>query len=94
MSENPYPAARLTRDLAALVLVDHQVGLLLGVHDHDQEQLRRNVIALARVAQAYQLPVVITTSADDGPNGVLLPELAQVLPDASVIPPAGRDRCL
>lgn len=85
MAPENYPAHRLDRDRAALVLVDHQLGLLLGVHDHDQEELRRNVIALAEVAKAYRLPVVITTSADDGPDGALLGELAAALPDAPVI---------
>jgi nicotinamidase-related amidase len=85
MTSTAYPTARLHRDRAALVLVDHQVGLLLGVHDHDQENLRRNAIALAKMAAAYQLPVVVTTSADDGPNGALLPELAAELPNVPVI---------
>jgi nicotinamidase-related amidase len=85
MTSNSYPTVRLSRERAALVLVDHQVGLLLGVHDQDQEQLRRNVIALAKLAATYQLPVVATTSADDGPNGALLPELAEQLPGVEVI---------
>ena len=85
MTTNTYPAARLDRDRAALLLVDHQVGLLLGVHDHDQEELRRNVLALARIAQVQGLPVVVTTSADDGANGSLLPELEAVLPDVTVV---------
>ncbi len=85
MTSTAYPTVRLSRDRAALVLVDHQVGLLLGVHDQDQENLRRNVIALAKMAAAYQLPVVVTTSADDGPNGALLPELAAELPNVTVI---------
>ncbi|GAA4670262.1 isochorismatase family protein [Phytohabitans rumicis] len=85
MTSTAYPTVRLSRDRAALVLVDHQVGLLLGVHDQDQENLRRNVIALAKMAAAYQLPVVLTTSADDGPNGALLPELAAELPNVTVV---------
>jgi nicotinamidase-related amidase len=85
MTTTMYPEARLSRERAALLFVDHQAGLLLGVHDHDQEELRRNAIALAKVATAYQLPAVITTSADDGPNGELLPQLAAELPGAPVI---------
>lgn len=85
MNANTYPAARLDRNRAALLLVDHQVGLLLGVHDHDQEELRRNVLALAKIAKAQGLPVIVTTSADEGPNGGLLPELQAVLPDAQVV---------
>jgi nicotinamidase-related amidase len=85
MASTTYPTVRLSRDRAALVFVDHQVGLLLGVHDQDQEQLRRNVIALAKMAAAYQLPVVVTTSAEDGPNGALLPELVAEFPGVEVI---------
>jgi hypothetical protein len=33
MASTTYPTVRLSRDRAALVFVDHQVGLLLGVHD-------------------------------------------------------------
>ncbi|AEY85489.1 isochorismatase hydrolase [Streptomyces hygroscopicus subsp. jinggangensis 5008] len=80
-----YPAERLDRDRAALLLVDHQVGLILGVEDPERELLRRNVIFLAKLAKNYGLPAIFTTSADTGPNGILLPELAAELPDAPVI---------
>ncbi|GLF99901.1 isochorismatase family protein [Streptomyces yaizuensis] len=85
MSTAPYPIEKLSRDRAAVVLVDHQVGLLLGVEDPDRELLRRNVMALAKTAKAYGLPVVLTTSAESGPNGILLPELRAELPDAPVV---------
>jgi nicotinamidase-related amidase len=85
MTTKSYPANRLTRDRAAILLVDHQVGLILGVEDPDKEVLRRNVLALAKVAKAHDLPVILTTSADDGPNGPLLPELRALLPDATLI---------
>ncbi len=82
MTTASYPAERLDRDRAALILVDHQVGLVLGVEDPERELLRRNVVALTKVAKAYGLPVVITTSADSGPNGILLPEISAELLDA------------
>lgn len=85
MSVAQYPQDRLQRDRVVLLLVDHQVGLLMGVHDHDQEELRRNVLALAKIAKAHDVPVILTTSADDGANGELLPELAAILPDAQVV---------
>ena len=85
MTTDSYPQVRLDRDRAVLLLVDHQVGLLLGVHDHDQEELRRNVLALVEVAKAQGMPVILTTSAEDGANGGLLPELKALLPDAQVV---------
>ena len=85
MATDRYPGTRLTRERAAVLFIDHQVGLLLGIHDHDQEELRRNAIGLAKAVTAYRLPAVITTSADDGPNGELLPQLAAALPGVPVI---------
>lgn len=85
MSNETYPNIRFTREDSAILFVDHQVGLILGVHDHDQETLRRNVVALARAAKVYGLPVILTTSADNGPNGPILPELAAELPGARPI---------
>lgn len=71
----------LTADNAALVLVDHQVGLYSGVRDTDLLELKHNVVALARAAQVLDLPIVVTTTAADSMWGPLVSELADVLPD-------------
>ncbi len=84
-----YPKIRFTPENTAIVLVDHQTGLLLGVHDIDQELVRRNTVALARTANVFNLPVIVTTSAEDGPNGPLLPQIKNELPDAEVIKRSG-----
>lgn len=76
---------RLTPDNAALLLIDHQAGLFLGVKTLDPVELKNNVVGLARVAKAMELPVVLTTSFKDGPNGPLLPEIHEVFPKAHVI---------
>ena len=85
MLNNNYPNIRFTREDSAVLFVDHQVGLILGVHDHDQDTIRRNVVALARAAKVYGLPAIVASSADDGPNGPILPELAAELPGVHVI---------
>jgi hypothetical protein len=41
------PYRPLTSENAALVLVDHQVGLLTGVRDYPTGELKHNVVALA-----------------------------------------------
>ena len=46
----------LTSGNAALVLVDHQVGLMSGVRDYSIAELKHNVVALAKAAQALKLP--------------------------------------
>ncbi|HZZ50608.1 MAG TPA: isochorismatase family protein [Pseudonocardia sp.] len=76
----------LTRDNTALVLVDHQVGLYSGVRDISVGDLKHNVVALAKAAQVFGLPLVVTTTAADSMWGPLIPELAAVLPaDLEVI---------
>jgi nicotinamidase-related amidase len=54
---------RISRDNAALCLIDHQTGLLTGVRDI---RSRSNVVALAKAAQILGLPVVVATTAKDG----------------------------
>jgi nicotinamidase-related amidase len=80
MSANKF-AERLTRDNAAVVLVDHQVGLYSGVRDIPVGELKHNVVALATAAQVLGLPLVVTTTAADSMWGPVIPELAEVLPD-------------
>ena len=64
---------RLSRDNAALLLVDHQTGLLQLVHDYTVPEFKQNVIALADIGKHYKLPTILTTSFEAGPNGPLLP---------------------
>ena len=55
----------LTSENAALVLVDHQVGLMTGVRDYSTGELKHNVVALAKAAKALKLPIIVTTTARD-----------------------------
>jgi nicotinamidase-related amidase len=85
---NPY--RRLDKDQAAVLLVDHQAGLLSLVRDSGPDQFKNNVLAVADIAKYFKLPTVLTTSFEDGPNGPLVPELKQTLPDAAFIPRPGQ----
>src|SRR5678810_968772 len=66
------PYDPLTSENAALVLIDHQVGLMTGVRDYSTGELKHNVVALARAAKALKLPIVVTTTARDSMWGCLL----------------------
>ena len=55
----------LTAENAALVLVDHQIGLMTGVRDISIGELKHNVVALAKAAKALKLPIIVTTTASD-----------------------------
>src|SRR5258705_3661159 len=63
----------LTSQNAALVLVDHQVGLMTGVRDYSTGELKHNVVALTRAAKALKLPIVVTTTARDSMWGPTFP---------------------
>ncbi len=81
---------RLDRSNAAVLLVDHQTGLLSLVRDFNPDTFKNNVLALADLARYFGLPTILTTSFEDGPNGPLVPELKELFPDAPYIPRPGQ----
>lgn len=83
--ENEGPKEVLKADNAALLLVDHQVGLMQLARDMSPEEFRSNVLGLAKTAKLFELPVILTTSVDWGPNGPIIPELKELFPDVKVI---------
>ena len=75
----------LTSENAALVLIDHQVGLMTGVRDYSTGELKHNVVSLAKAAKALNLPIVVTTTARDSMWGPTFPELVEALPGVKII---------
>ncbi len=84
------PYKRLDKNDAAVLLVDHQAGLLSLVRDIDPDKFKNNVLALADLAKYFKLPTILTTSFENGPNGPLVPELKALFPDAPYIPRPGQ----
>lgn len=66
----------------ALLLIDHQVGTMQLIKNLSLDRVRRNTVALAKAARILGLPVVLTSSQEDRVQGPLIPELAEILPDA------------
>ncbi|GAB5500104.1 MAG: hypothetical protein PsegKO_24150 [Pseudohongiellaceae bacterium] len=79
---NPEP---LNSDNAALVLVDHQVGLMTGVRDYSIAELKHNIVGLARAARVLNLPIVTTTTSSKTLWGPAFPELQAALPEQTFI---------
>ncbi len=75
----------LTSENAALVLVDHQIGLMTGVRDYSTGELKHNVVSLAKAARALNLPIIVTTTARDSMWGPTFPELVEALPGVKII---------
>jgi len=75
----------LTAENAAVILVDHQVGLMTGVRDYSTGELKHNVVALAKAARALKLPIVAVTTARDSMWGPTFPELVEALDGIEII---------
>jgi nicotinamidase-related amidase len=80
-----YTYRRLDRADAALLLVDHQSGLISLVQDFSPNEFKNNVLALAACGAYFKLPTVLTTSFEEGPNGPLVPELKTLFADAPYV---------
>src|ERR1700752_2450889 len=85
MTNQIRPYDPLTSENAALVLIDHQVGLMTAVRDYSTGELKHNVVALAKAAKALNLPIVVTTTARDSMWGPTIPELVEALPGMQII---------
>jgi nicotinamidase-related amidase len=85
MFDRNRPYEPLTSDNAALVLVDHQIGLMTGVRDMSPAELKHNVVGLAKAAKVLKLPIIVTTTARDSMWGPTFPELVLELPGVQII---------
>ena len=83
MEKKTYPE-RLTPDNAALLLIDHQVGLFTGVRDIPVAELKHNVVALAKAAKVLGVPTIVTATSPEM-WGPIITELAEALPGISII---------
>lgn len=85
-----YKYTRLNKDDAAVLLVDHQSGLANLVRDFSPDEFKNNVLALVAAAKYFELPTIVTTSFEDGPNGPIVPEIKEAFPDAPFIARPGQ----
>ena len=69
----------------ALILVDEQAGLAFAAGSQDPQILRSNGLAVAKTAVAFDLPVVVSTSASKVYSGPLMPAFREVLKDVTPI---------
>ncbi|MNG97954.1 nicotinamidase/pyrazinamidase [compost metagenome] len=84
------PYVKLDKHNAAVLLVDHQAGLSSLVRDIEPDKFRNNVLALAALAKYFELPTILTTSFENGPNGPLMTELKETFTDAPYIARPGQ----
>lgn len=82
-------------------MVDHQLGLSQLVRDYSTVEFRQSILAHAAIGNLFNLPTILTTSADTGmvqilsfqpdcsqtlgPNGALPKEVIAMHPDAPFV---------
>ena len=71
----------LTPSNSTLVVIDYQPSQIQTVRSIDTDLLVRNIVSVARTANLYDLPVVLSTVNVANGQGRTIPELAEVLSD-------------
>ena len=73
----------LSPDNAAVLFIDNQTTLTLGVQSIDMTLLKTNTEGLAQLAKIFDLPVVLTTTGGgaQGPSGPLLKGITDTFPN-------------
>ncbi|KAL9065794.1 MAG: hypothetical protein Q9157_007355 [Trypethelium eluteriae] len=84
-SANVVPFERLDINNSVLLILDLQVGLYHLARDFDATLYHNNLLAHASLGQLFNIPVVMTTSAETGPNGPLPKEIVEMYPNASFV---------
>ncbi|MBR8741221.1 isochorismatase family protein [Nocardiopsis sp. MG754419] len=81
---------RLTPDNSAIVLVDYVMGFVNLFRSHTMQDHLNASLGLAKTAQAFNVPLVVTGGKDTDHSGPMYPELRAVLGDHPVIERRGQ----
>lgn len=73
---------KFSKDNAAMLLIDHQVGTMGWVTSTTFDEMKRNALILAKAANILKIPVILTSSMEEHAQGPLLSELEAILPEA------------
>ncbi|KAE9407844.1 Isochorismatase hydrolase [Gymnopus androsaceus JB14] len=76
---------RLDVNDTALLVIDLQVGLIPLVRDYQPDEFRTNILAHAAIGNVFNLPTVLSSTSETGPNGPLVPEVVAMHPTAPYI---------
>jgi nicotinamidase-related amidase len=70
---------------STIVMIDHATGFGNLFRSHDVSYHVNNAVGLAKTAQAYDVPLVVTNGGDTDPSGPLFTPLKTVLGGTEVI---------
>ncbi len=70
----------LTPKNAALIIIDYQPVQMASIASMDRELLVDNIVRVVKIAQAYELPIVLSTvNVNNGINKPTIRQLQEVL---------------
>lgn len=67
-----------------LTLIDYQPATYFGVESHDRRSIIHNVMILAKTAQLFEVPTVLSTIAAQSFSGPFTPEITALFPNQPV----------
>ena len=70
----------LTPDNSVVAFIDFQPQMSFGVQSHDRQQIKNNVVGLAKAAKVFKVPSILTTVETQSFSGPMFPELQAVFP--------------
>ncbi|MBP1035423.1 hydrolase [Serratia fonticola] len=70
---------------SALIFIDHQPQMAFGVANIDRQQLKNNVVALAKAGSIFDVPTIFTSVESESFSGYIWPELLAVHPELTPI---------
>ncbi len=88
------PYDKPTPQNSVMLFIDHQVGLMVGVRDFPSlATYKANVVGLAKMAKALDIPVLLSSSNAQWQNGDTLPELKAIFADEPIYRRTGIINC-
>lgn len=83
---DPLADEMLTSQNAALVIIDFQPVQVASIMSMERRELVANVVAVAKTAKLYGLPIVLSTvNVESGLNQPTIHQLTEVLPGATAL---------
>ncbi|MBH2694507.1 hydrolase [Serratia marcescens] len=75
----------LDKDNSALIFIDHQPQMAFGVANIDRQQLKNNVVGLAKAGKIFNVPTLFTSVETESFSGYIWPELLAIHPEITPI---------
>jgi nicotinamidase-related amidase len=75
----------LTPANCTLALIDFQPQMFFGVQSHDRQTIQNNVVGLAKAAQVFKVPTILSTVETDSFSGPTYKALTDALPGVTPI---------